>query len=164
LKECTACGTVSLDTDAACGVCGSTILRAYDGNRIGSDNSIGSTKTASTPRKLKPSVVLIPVIVFSVFGLLFWLTASSPYNRFSAGIYTLLVGLLITGSYVGRKAQSERSFYILTAPRSPPRVFPKNSPEPEPSQMEWVARTSAALTADIIGVSIVLVGILLMLT
>ena len=159
-----ACGAVCLDTDSACGVCGSVILRDYSGNSIGSDIKGASTKTTSiASHKLNPSVLLIPVISLLVFGLLFWLTASSPYDRFSAGIYVLLVGLLITGSYIGKKAQSERSFYILTAPRSPPRVFPKNSPEPEPARKEWLSTTSGALTADIIGVSIVLAGILLMI-
>lgn len=93
MKQCVHCGTVNLDEDTLCGVCG----RSLEGvqSDVVPKNSSSSLKPAPRKRKTKFMIMLFGFLVATtVFGLALFLLASSPWR--TAGFAVMMTGLILT--------------------------------------------------------------------
>ena len=123
-------------------------------------------------------IALVPVMVVSLFLALLAVSGGpalisrsglydAQQNTFFTGLVVLIVGLLISSSWLGAKEDYSRTAYVLTgSPRGSlgPRPFPRASPDPQPTEHQRGDRKLASFAAELIGFSGMLTGLLLMIS
>ena len=123
--------------------------------------------------------LMFPALTLGLFTVLFAFTAGKAVltrsqlsaagdNTFIAGLFTLMVGLVIAFSWLGEKEDYSRTAYVITG-SSPgggatgPRPFPRASPGTQPSDRQREDWKYGRVLADLSGMSVVTTGILLII-